>query len=362
MTPKETIWDITPHTQAKHDLLVRYLGGWFPVLSKFQGRVLFFDGFAGPDVYSKGEEGSPTKALRTLLEHRHSMPNCEFVFVFNEHDAARFRSLEARHKDLRRQFDPWPPNIKVQLLNDNFVNVAQGILESLDQREKRLAPTFAFLDPFGYKDVPLDLISRLLAYDRCELFIYFDFNSTMRFATAGNVDDHFEALFGTDEFKNAPPAGDPGRGPFLRDLYERQLTEVCKFPYVQSFEMVKSGNKIGYYLYYCTRSIKGLEIMKEAMWKVAPGGDFSFSDDLAGQPILFEVDPDTNPLRVALLDEFSGELVDIRDIQEFTLIHTPFALTHIKSKTLAPMQREGLIDSPNQRKRNTYPDGTLVQF
>ncbi|MEQ4206291.1 three-Cys-motif partner protein TcmP [Actinopolymorpha sp. B9G3] len=351
-----------PHTRAKHDLLVRYLGGWFPVLSKYRGRILFFDGFAGPDIYENGDPGSPTKALNTLLEHRFKMSDCEFVFVFNEQDPDRFESLRERHKALTDSVGELPKNVTVHFLNENFVDVAEGILEQLERNGKQLAPTFAFLDPFGYKDIPIKLIQRFLAFERCELFIYFDFNSTMRFATAGNVDKRFEELFGTDEFKNAPPSGDPQRGPFLRDLYERQLKEVCQFPYVQSFEMVRPDNKVGHYLYFCTRNIKGLEVMKEAMWKVAPGGDFRFSDVLAGQPILFEENPDTSPLQANLLSHFAGRLVNIKEVQDYTLVYTPFALSHLKARTLAPMQREGMISSPNQQKKNTFPDGTLIQF
>lgn len=33
--PKETIWEIEPHTQAKHEILRRYLSAWFPILGKY---------------------------------------------------------------------------------------------------------------------------------------------------------------------------------------------------------------------------------------------------------------------------------------------------------------------------------------
>jgi hypothetical protein len=176
------------------------------------------------------------------------------------------------------------------------------------------------------------------------------------------VDVHFEALFGTTEFKKAPQAGDPARGQFLHDLYEKQLTEVCGFPYVQSFEMVNNLGKTGCYLFYCSRNITGLKIMKEAMWKVAPGGDFKFSDRLAGQSILFEESIDTRPLQANLMDHFAGRTVSIADIENYTLVHTPYAKSHVKTRTLKPMQEAGLIDSPNQRRAGTFPEGTLVTF
>jgi three-Cys-motif partner protein len=178
----DTVWSLDPHTKAKHDLLVRYLGGWFAVLSKYNGRIVFLDGFAGPGVYSKREPGSPTLALRTLLEHQHKglLARCKFLFIFNEQDAARFRSLE--HEVEKIKGEKWPVNVDVTLANMSFVEVADDILQYLGE-DKVLAPTFAFLDPFGYKGIPIHLIARLLAFDKCELFIYWDFNSVNRFAT-----------------------------------------------------------------------------------------------------------------------------------------------------------------------------------
>ena len=68
----------------------------------------------------------------------------------------------------------------------------------------------------------MDLVRRMLQYDKAELFIYFDFNSVNRFAGKGVVDHRFEELFGYDDFYDAPASG-PARKAFLHDLYERQL-------------------------------------------------------------------------------------------------------------------------------------------
>ena len=40
-TPKDTIWEIEPHTQAKHEILRRYLGAWFPILGTHNQRVVY---------------------------------------------------------------------------------------------------------------------------------------------------------------------------------------------------------------------------------------------------------------------------------------------------------------------------------
>lgn len=45
---KEVLWDLEEHSFGKHLVLQKYINAWFPILSKFNGRLLFIDGFAGP--------------------------------------------------------------------------------------------------------------------------------------------------------------------------------------------------------------------------------------------------------------------------------------------------------------------------
>jgi three-Cys-motif partner protein len=79
--PKETIWEIDLHTQAKHEILRRYLGAWFPILSRYSGRIVYIDGFAGPGRYKGGEPGSPLVALDVALTHRKTLDG-ELIFLF----------------------------------------------------------------------------------------------------------------------------------------------------------------------------------------------------------------------------------------------------------------------------------------
>lgn len=352
-----TLWQMEPHTRAKHDLLRRYLGGWFAIMGRRHSRVVFFDGFAGPGVYAGGEIGSPLIALETLISHRSVDVRSEYVLLFNEYNADRFQALEA---SLAPAIARAPQNVMVEVRQERFSGLIEDILDGLGERH--LAPTFAFVDPFGYKDISMEQLRRFLSFRGCELFIYFDYNSANRFATGGVVDDRFIDLFGTDEFKNAPPARDPRRKAFLHDLYERQLKQVCGFEYVQSFEMVTSQNRTGHYLFFCTRSVKGLTVMKEAMWTVDPTGEYRFADYLDGQAILFGGATDTSALQRTLSATFHGKTIEIDALTEWIVINTPYAANHVKTRTLKPMQTAGRITSPNQRQRGTYPSGTLITF
>ncbi|NKV10957.1 three-Cys-motif partner protein TcmP [Rhodococcus hoagii] len=91
---KQTVWSIEPHTVAKHELLKRYLDAWFPILSSWNERVLFIDGFAGPGHYESGEPGSPRVAVESALRRQSMLANSRVMFLFNESDSDRFAILD----------------------------------------------------------------------------------------------------------------------------------------------------------------------------------------------------------------------------------------------------------------------------
>jgi three-Cys-motif partner protein len=98
--PKSTTWQLEPHTAAKHAILRRYLSAWLPILSQGSfGTVVYIDAFAGPGVYSGGEDGSPVIALKELIGHRAEL-TAKAVFHFVELDDDRAAMLEQRVKGL----------------------------------------------------------------------------------------------------------------------------------------------------------------------------------------------------------------------------------------------------------------------
>jgi three-Cys-motif partner protein len=356
-----TVWPRPAHTKAKHDILVKYLQAWFAIMggSRYDQKVGVFDGFAGPGLYDDGEPGSPVLVVDALLGHDYfsRWTDTEFIFLFNEVDPDRYASLEKVVEGLTTRWSPWPKNVKVRSENRAFSELAEEMLAGV----KGLIPLFAFIDPFGYRDIPMDLIRRMLQYDKAELFIYFDFNSVNRFAGKGVVDHRFEELFGCDDFYDAPASG-PARKAFLHDLYERQLRTECSMAYVRSFEMVNESGHVGNHLFFCTRDLQAFDRMKAAMWKLAPAGDYRFEDQLAGQEVLFGDELDTGPLQDDVANHFAGRTVSIQEVLSYVIAETPYHSGQVKVKTLKPMQTAGRISAPGQRRRGQFPDGTLIEF
>lgn len=354
--PDAVIWELKPHTRAKHDILRRYLQAWFAIMGQTNDRIVYIDGFAGPGEYSKGEEGSPLITLHTVLDHRAEL-NGEIVLIFIESNPAR-----AAHLETLLEAIPLPDNIKVGCFCTTFAEKVSEILNDVDDAGKVLAPTFAFIDPFGPAGWPFSVVHRILSYPSCEVLVNFTYESINRWIKHPKLENTFNELFGTDRWRGIRDCNTPQeRLEFLNSLYREQLEQQAGAKYVRSFEMIDEGNHTEYFLFYATKHPTGLSRMKAAMWKVDPSGAMQFSDrtDLS-QTILFGTDPDLTLLRAAIVEWLTGKRRTIGAFEKFVLTETAFRETHGRT-VLVALEKEGIlkiIKSPRKRVR-TYPPGTV---
>lgn len=366
MLSDETIWEIEPHTEAKHEILRRYLEAWLPILSKYSPRIIYLDGFAGPGIYKDGEDGSPVIALETAVKHVLQAHFKEIVFFFIEKDQRRARMLE---KILAKRFPNLPNNMKYHVIGAAFAPTFELVLDKLDEGGAMLAPTFAFLDPFGFSGLPMKLIGRMMKCDKCEVLVTFMVGFINRFL----IEDREVALnelFASDEWKKASDLEKPeGRIKFLVNLYEKQLKCVGGARHVRSFAMTNKQNKISYYLVFGTKHPKGLEVMKEAMWKTDKIGSYGFSDLTDPNQITLDIGdkPYWVPKAANMVhDKFRGQTVPIERIHEFVITATPFLY---RTPILQYLEKSSppkivCVDVLEQAKRRafTYPEHCSVTF
>lgn len=363
--PTETIWELDPHTLAKHGILRLYLQAWFPILNTFHQRVIYVDGFCGPGRYVGGEPGSPIIVLQLAATHIKALTG-EIVFWFIDSDKDRIAYLKTELTRLTL-----PTNFKVTASHGKFDEKLRLLLDRIDEKNAQFAPAFIFIDPFGFSGVPYSLVKRALEKPHCEVLITFMVDSINRWVEhpEEKVRAHIAEIFGTEEvFKIARNA--PNRIGLLRDLYQKQLGKAAKF--VRHFEMRDRNNRIQYLLFFATNHRLGHIKMKEAMWAVDPEGDFRFSDAThPDQDVLFGMDQ-TELLWPILKRTFAGKEVNTDTIRKFVEDKTAFLGTHMKA-TLKEHEREDLpanerIQVQNLkadgklRRKGTFPDGVYVTF
>jgi len=360
-TPKETIWTLDPHTAAKHEILRRYLGAWFRILGTYHGRIVYIDGFAGPGRYANGEPGSPLIALDVAPKQPNGNAS-EIVFWFIEERSDRHAHLEQELAKLSL-----PAHFRVIANSGRFHEKCGSVLESITTAGQQLAPTFAFIDPFGFSGIPFTLIERLLRQERCEAFITFMVDAINRFLDhpEDTVVRHIAEAFGGDD-AIAVAKGSGDRVAKLRELYQGKLATVAK--YVRYFEMRDRNNRPQYYLFFASNNALGHLKMKEAMWKVDPDGDFRFSDATnPNQLVLFEADP-TSDLAAQIRSRFSeqGE-VTAKQVRTYVEDRTAYLKKHMTA-ALTREEKEGrlLVEElkvdGRRRRAGTFPDNARLRW
>ena len=305
-----------------------YLDAWLPIMTSWNGRVLYIDGFAGPGRYKGGEDGSPIIALKAALEHKKPITT-EVIFRFIEEREDRAAYLE----EIVSAMD-LPPNFKWRVVPSRFDETLTEIMEYIDEQNATLAPTFAFVDPFGYSHTPFSLIARLMTQPRCEVLINFMYEEINRFLSFEPQWLNFNTLLGAEKWNACLSIKDSEqRKQCIHDTYKHQLEHEAKIKFVRSFEMINYGNKTDYFLFFGTNGYQGLKKMKQAMWRVDKAGHYHFSDrSNYNQPYLIEPEPDYNLLKDLIVQEFKGKEFTDNELERFVVIGTPFSDTHYKGK------------------------------
>ena len=106
-----------------------------------------------------------------------------------------------------------------------------------------------------------------------------------------------------------------------------------------SVTLVPGPHLTDYYLFYATKSLKGVQKMKEAMWTVDPSGEFKFSDATDPNQMVMFGDPPFEILRAQILERFSNREVTVQEVEEFVLAETAFRETHYKRQVLATLEQ-----------------------
>ena len=252
----EDYWsDYTGLQHAKHQLLSKYLGGWFPILARFHGRVIYIDCHAGRGRHDTGQEGSPIIALERLLTHQlrpKILDSTEIHFVFFENNPENYGFLREEINNL----GTIPNNVKVYTFQDDYEAALREIVDNLRQRGERLAPSFVFVDPYGFK-LSMDLLNSFLKFRGCELLInlmyrYIDMAITLP-AQSSNMD----ALFGCHDWHELSRIkNSENRQNEIISLFSHQL----QAEFVTHMNMIGDTNGLKYVLLHASSHPKGSEI------------------------------------------------------------------------------------------------------
>lgn len=308
-------WAYREHTRVKHILLGKYLWVWITALGKWNPMICYVDGFAGRGRYADGTLGSPLIALR--IADRRAEYYGKMLFVFVEKDKDHYRNLE----EVLEQQRPSIHNVhKMEIMteNDEFAWVFEDVLREMEKQQAILVPSFFFVDPFGFRGVPFELVEKILSNPRTEVFFTFMVSYIERFITQPTLAETFTTLFGTDQWRDIIPLRKREKG--LIELYRRQLHEAAGVKYSFPFRVCETKRfRTLYYLIHVTNNFIGHQRMKQIMFRQSALGSFAYlgPKDVSEQyeGTLFDID-DIWQLKEVLLQRLKGLTLAYEDIEK----------------------------------------------
>jgi three-Cys-motif partner protein len=335
-------WEYRQHTRVKHAILESYLPAWLRILGSWHIKVVIFDGFAGRGRYVGGEDGSPVIVIYQAADFVRKRSAQEVICVLIEKDEDNFANLVSVLEEVRAE-EEIPGGVKVYPINSEFSVV---IDELLDSTGARLAPSFFFIDPFGFTGVPFRQIRDILSIPRTEVLFTFMQRDISRFITHPELGERFTELFGTTGWQgacNLPPGERPK---FLRELYRAQLHDAAGVKYTTLFKVVSDDRKQTlYHLIHATNHFKGLDVMKEVMYRQGKTMPFAYlgpGEQPKGQLSLFNTDQENiNALIEVLPRVFAGRTLTYDQVREETWEY-PYLDTHYRA-ALKQLEKDGRV-------------------
>jgi three-Cys-motif partner protein len=189
---------IEDHSIAKHQILESYLIKYAEVLSADPRmerlRLTLIDGFAGGGLYTSMatgglHEGSPLIFLRAMKTAQASLNttrtrpfnlDAEFFFVEERALTLKYlRELVERQEDL--------PRWKIHYREGTFANNVDSIIAAVRERGRAHRAIF-LLDQYGYSDVPLQLLHKILtSLPKAEVILTFAVDSLLDYLSDTNA-------------------------------------------------------------------------------------------------------------------------------------------------------------------------------
>lgn len=364
-----TIWEGSAHTFAKHRILETYLKAWMPIMSQqsyklgiSKAELLFVDGFAGPGRYSGGERGSPILAIESVLGHSHDFA-IPISLLFIEEDKERHAVLQNILEQYKKRIEESRRINSVRVEKGDCETRLNEVLDGYEKTNRKIGPAFFFLDQSGFSDVSLELIQRVMSQPQCEVFSYLNWDHMNRFLGDKTKWPSLDRTFGGAEWRPALGLESNERSVFILKTYRTALEEKSGSKYIWHFAMCDASDKLLYWLFFCTNNLRGLELMKRAMWKVDPDGGFRFSDkDNPSQLNLFG-DYQDEMLADDLTASLGEKVRTVSQVKEFVLTQTPAYLYKNALKLLLKQDRLEIVNPPPGRRKGTFAaDDMLLKF
>lgn len=354
-------------SEVKSRLVSDYFTVWSKIMlggvAKTTGLVAYIDLFAGPGRYKDGTISTPLMVLETAInEPRY---HTSLVALFND---ANPENVE----NLRLEIDRLPSI-------SNLVHKPVVACSKVDQQAEDLFnsfpnyPSFTFLDPWGYKDISLNLIRSALKNKGSECVFFFNFRRINAAVSNDLFSENMEKLFGIERSQKLQETVK------FMNKTEREIAVVSEMKqaikesgikYVLPFSFKSKRGNATHHIIFVSNNFKGYELMKTFMvrehtWIRSGNQPLGFSETEANSSLFFFLDTTLDDLCKELVEFYSGETLSVKDVYERHTVDRPYVKKDYK-EVLKKLEKDGLVNiipAPGKiRSKHGLADHLIVSF
>ena len=325
----------TPASQVKSKIVVDTFLGWSGVMLNQNPLALWYlDLYCGRGTYEDGSPSTPMELFDKVVKN--DRLSRVLRMLFNDH-RARFvfalSELLLKHPEYASLRNP--PMFSRGEVDESMVT------ELRTRRPK--APTFAFIDPFGYKGLTQTLIHTVLAEYGCDVLFFFAYHPIKRVLNNPNfkLRGHVESLLGA---KRVAYLRELLRGGVSEKEMERSTIKALAESMraidgqdVLTFAFRRRTGYASHHLAFVSKNIRGFEVAKEAM---ARASSWSYADDIPslefveqGYDNVLALDsnaPSISKLKALLVHRCGGQTLSYAQAYDQILLGTNYVKANVR--------------------------------
>lgn len=364
-------WEYEEQTKMKHKVLSYYFPQWLQILGRWNKGLNYVDGFGGIGAYHIKEDidagkylsnnfGSPVVAtlqIKRLVENG-KIGKASIIII--DEDKENIKNLKEVLKYNKVSVE------NIEFIEGSFDKEINRTLDSFEKELKSLAPTFFLIDPFGFSQVKMETIARILKQPKSEIIINFMYNAIQRWVSHSKLQIHYDNLFGCKEWKNYIGKRTDEKERYLVDLFRKQCKEYGKAKFAYPFRLSFPDKDMPYYyLFHLTQHRKGCSLMKDSFAKFNLG-NLEYKGNGFKQESLFGPLEKSQKREVFvdnLLNKFKSRKIYYGGLLNSVIDECDFLESGIK-KILQELEKSGIIkiDGNGRARKNGINYSDIIIF
>lgn len=297
--------------------------------------ITFIDCMCNAGVYRDGDCCTAIEVFGIFKEAACLHKNKIYNLYLND---INFNSISYIERILKYLGGDTLPNLKIYLDNMDVNEYLKKIAS--DDRIFNYGKTVVlYIDPYDFGTVRIPEVSRVLQKNYCEVIFNFFISDYVR-----NIKKDRNRIRKCINNENVETKEDIIN-------YMRKSLSVGKIKYFFSYQFKTITNVELYQIIFVSPNIRGLEKLKEALWKVFDGKEFHRNKVQSGQLSLFSQEDETkmrlesyaSEAREFLHLHMTDKVMSYEEVEALLIENTMLMQSHIINYVLKPLISEGKL-------------------